>query len=152
MKKKIIYLTFLFFVLVFSSYAQNTNSKNKLTGEWKGKITQNEGGIREEYNFELYLVQNGNKITGRSYAYFDDVYVIIELKGSAKSGTVVLLEELKIVEHRKYENMEWCIKKMQLIHKYEGDEAKLEGFWQGKSAAGECIPGKIYLTKQILRV
>ncbi len=144
-----ILLTALCSLLFLSVGAQNKNSKMDVTGQWKGKITQNEGGYKTSYEFEIYLTQKGNEVTGRSYVFIDDIFAIMELKGKVKGGKVLLLEETRIVDHKKHEDMEWCIKKAQLLLKKKDDQHKLEGFWQGKSVIGECVPGKIFLEKEI---
>lgn len=145
-----------FFITIFLSAflflgldAQNgTTGKVNVSGEWKGKITQNEGGYRSEYHFEIYLIQTGNKVRGRSYVYVDDVFAIMDLKGEIKGGSMLHLEESKIVDFRKIEDGEWCLKRSQLLIKYKDGKLHLNGYWQGESILGSCIPGKITLTKE----
>lgn len=129
--------------------AQNTTGKINVSGEWRGKITQNEGGYRSEYIFELYLVQTGNKVRGRSYVYVDDLYAIMDLKGEIKGGSMLYIEETRIVDFLEIEDGEWCIKESQLLIKYKDGKLHLNGYWQGKSLKeGPCIPGKISLSKK----
>lgn len=146
-----IVITALSLFLFLGAEAQSKAGKSNIGGHWKGTITQDEGGYRTDYEFELYLTQSGNKITGRSYVYLDDIYAIIELKGTIKSGLIVMLEETVILDHRKTDDMEWCMKKAQLLLKYENNELLLDGYWQGTSVLGDCIPGKIHLKRSVPR-
>lgn len=123
-----------------------------LNGRWEGIITQNEGGYSPEYPFELYLTVREGKVTGRSYVFIDDIFVIMEFSGKVLSNKMLILEESRIVDHRKTKGLEWCMKKMQLILKEEEPgQLILEGFWSGDSVNGPCIPGKIIVRQQIDR-
>jgi hypothetical protein len=148
---KYLYVIIFSFAFFINVTAQKKKEKSNISGQWEGVVTQDEGGYKSEYTFELYLTQSGNKITGRSYVFIDEIFAVMELKGTIKSGKLLFLEETKVLDHRKYEDMEWCIKKMQLVFSYENDELKLDGYWQGKSPEGDCIPGKIYLKKEVPR-
>lgn len=148
---KYLYIAIFSFCLFFNANAQTKKDKNNIGGQWKGTVTQDEGGYKLNYSFELYLTQRGKIVTGRSYVFIDDIFAIIELKGTVKSGKLIFIEETRILDHRKYEDMEWCIKKMQLILSYKNDELKLDGYWQGKSPEGDCIPGEVHLKKSVPR-
>ncbi len=145
------------FILIFSFFflgnvaAQKKGGSMDVTGLWKGTLTQNAGGFKSEYSFELYLIQKKGKIRGRSYFYVDDVFATIELSGTIKGGKIVILNESEIVDYHKYEDMEICLKNLQLTVSYDGKKLQLNGFWDGKSVLGDCIPGKIFLTKQVPR-
>ncbi len=80
------------------------------------------------------------------------VYAVMEFKGKLRGNLMVMLDETRIIDHKKTEDMEWCIKKMQLMVKYKDDKLHLDGFWSGSSVIGPCIPGKITLTKAVPRV
>ena len=121
--------------------------QSDLTGLWKGTITQNEGGYRPEYVFEIYLNQKGEVITGRSYVFVDKIYAVMNLNGSLHSGLYLNLKDEKILEHKVDNGMEWCMKKYQLVLKQKGGTMHLEGFWQGDTTFSTCIPGKVRLTK-----
>lgn len=118
-----------------------------VSGQWYGTITQDEGGFRSQYDFEIYFIQKGNQITGRSYVYADDLHAVMDLKGELQANQYIKLEELKIVEHTEMEGMEWCVKRAQLFLKKDQNVLKLEGDWQGNTSFGACIPGKIFLKK-----
>ena len=148
---KYLYIILFSSCLFFNADAQSEADKNNIAGQWKGTVTQNEGGYKSSYSFELYLTQRGNTVTGRSYVFIEDIFAVIELKGTVKSGKLLFIEETKILDHRKYEDMEWCIKKMQLVLIYKNDKLELNGYWQGKSPEGDCIPGEIHLKKEVPR-
>jgi len=137
---------FLFLFLPFFMAGQ-TN----ISGTWKGIITQNEGGYRSNYDMELVLKQDGNKVTGRSTVRVDDIYAIMDLEGEIISDGYFRFQERQIIEAKTAESLEWCIKRGQLLLKFEEDEVKLEGFWQGMTSFSACIPGKIFLKRSVSR-
>ncbi len=141
-------LYILAFFLCSSLYAQQ---QINISGKWVGKITQQEGGYASDYDMELVLYQEGENIKGKSYFYIDDIYAILEITGGFKSNILFYFKEIKILDAATKESLEWCIKKGQLLLKKDGDTLKLEGFWQGNSEAGPCIPGKIFLKKEVER-
>lgn len=144
-----ILLLFSFCCLITTGFAQKTNATN-IGGCWRGKITQNQGGIRPEYMMELYLAQKGTKVIGRSFVYFDKVYAEMQLEGEFKDG-VLVFKESKLLAYKKLEGMEWCMKGAILNLIKSGNPWKLEGAWTGNTSFGPCIPGKIYLKKSIPR-
>ena len=126
-------------------------AQTNISGTWKGIITQDEGGYRSNYDMELVLKQEGDKITGRSTVRVDDIFAVMELEGEITSGGYLRFQESQIVDSKKAESLEWCIKRGQLLLKFEKDEWKLEGFWQGATSFSTCIPGKIFLKKSKVR-
>lgn len=145
-------MPYLFFsLLLFWTSADLLQADSKLAGHWVGYITQDEGGYRSKYDFELYLSQDGRKIEGRSYVYVDNVFAEMKLTGRLKAGIYVELNEEDFVDFRKFEGMEWCLKGFQLVFRQKGEEWILEGYWQGTTSFSDCIPGKVYLTKEIPR-
>lgn len=118
-----------------------------LSGTWKGIITQDEGGYRSTYDFELIIKQDGNKITGRSFVKIDDIYASMELEGEFSGGVIFRFQETAIVDSKKFDGLEWCVKRGQLLFKQDKEGWKLEGFWQGVTEFSTCIPGKIFLKK-----
>jgi len=140
-----------FFLILFLG-ADGQNKKNKLTGQWKGIVTQeSEGEPSIEYEFEVYLRQDGKNITGESYVKYEDIFAKMELTGKIKGKRMVYLKETEILDHRKTEDLEWCMKICHLMVKYDGEDIILEGFWFGNSVIGACVPGKVELRKQIPR-
>jgi hypothetical protein len=129
------------------SHAQ-TPEADSLAGSWRGVITQNEGGYASEYQFELFLIKEGNKITGRSYVKLEEIYATMELKGELIGPTTLSFQEVKIVDETSREGMEWCFKQGFLIFKNENGLYKLEGPWSGKTKQeSPCIPGDIVLER-----
>lgn len=132
-------------------FAQKSSTPG-VTGYWKGKITQNKGGIRPEYGMEIYLTQKGTKVTGRSFVYFDKVYAEMQLEGEFKDGKTLIFKESKVTAYKKLDGMEWCLKGAVLNLIKSGSSWQLEGPWTGNTSFGPCIPGKIILKKSIPRV
>ena len=127
-------------------------AQEPLLGNWVGVITQDEGGYRSEYYFELYLKRENKLITGRSYVYVDDIYAEMALSGFAVSEKVFHFTESKVVRARKLPNLEWCLKGGALKLERTGSGWELRGRWEGVSAGGNCIPGEIILKKVVPRV
>lgn len=140
-------LLFLLFLVPLHSPAQNDFS-----GSWKGHLTQGAGGYTPEYEFELYLVQKGTQITGRSYVKTGRIYAVMELKGEVVDGQWVHFTETHILDNWKYEDMDWCYKEARLKLTFDGKRKRLEGPWTGLTAShSSCIPGEISLAKQVPR-
>ncbi|MFN7116399.1 MAG: hypothetical protein ACK4TA_06330 [Saprospiraceae bacterium] len=131
--------------------AQKSGSPT-VNGFWRGKITQDKGGIRPEYGMEMYLTQKGTKVTGRSFVYFDKVYAEMALEGEFKDGKTLVFKETKITAYKRLDGMEWCLKGAVLSLVKSGNAWRLEGPWTGNTSFGPCIPGKILLKKSIPRV
>ena len=138
-------------IITFMSFAAWGQEKVDLTGQWKGSITQDPAKYKALYEFEVYLKQKGNIITGHSFVYVDSIHAQMTLRGELHSNVFFRFEELEIVDYKASMGMEWCIKKGQLILKEEKGVWKLEGFWQGNTSFSECVPGKIFLEKKIPR-
>ncbi|HMO41018.1 MAG TPA: hypothetical protein PKC76_03070 [Saprospiraceae bacterium] len=128
-----------------------TAQSEPFTGYWRGVITQDEGGFRPEYGMELYLIQKGDKVTGRTFVYFENVYAEMELEGEVLAGKILQFRETKITAAKRVEGMEWCLKQAVLTLMKTGDPWRLEGAWNGATSFGPCIPGKILLRKGIPR-
>lgn len=121
------------------------------TGQWLGSITQNDGGYRPTYSFELYLKQKGDQVTGRSYVYFDNYFAEMQLKGKVINKKELVFYETKIVHFEEPDGMVWCMKKGQLRLRAVKKGFRLEGPWQGETIFGPCVPGLILLTKVVPR-
>lgn len=136
-------LCLLIFVLTFagSLYGQHI-----LDGRWVGIVTQNEGGYREKYDIIMELKVEGTRVTGRSYCWVDEIYVDMSIEGELLEGKFLKIEDLKILDSKVVDNLQWCMKDYQLIYKKTTDA--LDGFWQGVTAFGPCIPGKVHLRRQ----
>lgn len=133
------------------SFIGHLAAQETFLGNWKGVITQDEGGYRSEYDFELYLKKEDKLITGRSYVYVDDIYAEMALSGFTLSDKIFHFTESKVVRSRKLPQLEWCLKGAALKLYRTGDGWELRGRWQGTSAGGNCIPGEIILKKVVPR-
>lgn len=114
-----------------------------LSGFWTGVITQDEGGYRSEYHFELRLWQEGDVIRGESRVAFDNSHATMTLEGKVMGKRVVYIKDTSIIESRIDADFHWCIKSLQLVYKKRGSTRRLEGRWQGNTAFATCIPGNI---------
>ncbi|MEN0051244.1 MAG: hypothetical protein AAF806_29535, partial [Bacteroidota bacterium] len=137
-----------FFFCFFASFA---TAQGDFNGLWKGIITQNDGGYKSNYDFELYLHQDGNTVYGRSYVFDGDIYAEMELKGEIYNNNYLRFQEIKIVDHTIGKDMEWCIKRGQLLLSYKDNHAYISGLWKGKTSFSDCVPGRIELKKEIMR-
>lgn len=122
-------------------------AQGEVSGYWEGELTQDEGGYRSSYKFEMFIIQQGDKITGRSYVFVDDIYAQMEIKGNLHSGLLLMITDMNIIDDKISEGMEWCLKTYQLVRKVKAQQLILEGRWQGKTSFSSCIPGKITLRK-----
>ena len=138
-------------LFVFLTCAHLLPAQNNLTGLWRGTITQDEGGYRSEYTFEIMIKQDGDKISGRSYVFVDDIHATMILSGSIHSNVYLSLKDSQILDFKVNEGMEWCMKNYQLVFKNNVNPLRLEGFWQGSTTFSTCVPGKVFLKKVVPR-
>jgi hypothetical protein len=143
-------MRYIFSLLILLSSISALQAQD-ISGHWKGRITQNEGGYRSEYILEMWFVQKGDSITGKSYVFVDNIYAEMNISGSVEGEIYLILKDDEIVSHEVLKGMEWCIKKYQLLIRRNGDTISLEGDWQGKTSFSTCIPGKIFLRKIVPR-
>ena len=127
-------------------------AQDGFSGVWKGILTQDDGGFRSKYEFELYLIQDGDKITGRSYVYIDNIFAEMDLEGSLLNDNTIWFQETTIGYNKILPGMHWCLKNGKLTLKKSWSSQKLEGYWEGKTPFSDCVPGKIYLQRIIPRV
>ena len=141
----------LLFGIIFLFWGIAVFGQENMTGLWTGEITQEEGGFAPSYVVEIYIKQEGNKITGRSYVYVGKIYASFEISGDIHSDIYLELSDIKIVDSKANEGMEWCLKQYQMVLKRKKGTYHMEGFWKGKTSFSTCIPGKIFLTKKTPR-
>ena len=141
----------LFFALLIIISVNLCFAQQDLNGYWKGKITHENGGFIPEYSFELFIIQKGDSITGRSYVYADNIYAEMNITGNVKSGIYLELKDEIILEHEELHGMEWCIKSYQLMLKKKDNVLHLEGHWKGQTSFSTCAPGRVYLQKKVPR-
>ena len=133
--------TFIFCCISTLGFSQD------ISGYWKGTITQNEGGYRSEYVLELWIVQTGDSIKGKSFVFVDNIYAEMNISGTFQNGIYLNLQDDKIITHDELKGMEWCIKSYQLLLKRKEGKWSFIGDWQGVTSFSSCIPGKIFLKK-----
>lgn len=132
--------------------SQGLAAQPDLSGSWTGIITQNEGGVQPEFDFEIYFRQEGKRITGRSYVRFHDQYAVMELAGFFVTNHRIHFNEFKMVDYTELENLSWCLKSGELQIDTNGETWRLTGPWKGFTREGmPCVPGQIYLKKTVPR-
>lgn len=129
------------------------SQEKDFSGEWIGKLYQESGGVSPEYNFQLSLIQEGNKIKGASYIELPtmkNVFATIKLKGTIK-GDKIDFEEYEILKEKRLPNMQFCLKKGTLTLSLQGNQWELKGLWTGYSKFGPCPPGDIKVYKPYVK-
>ena len=122
------------------TYAQKPPS---VQGQWIGTLTQDQGGYRSDYTFEIYFqTAEDGQLAGKTYVYAPNVVGVFSFNGT-KRGQVYYLIEQELRYSRKPEDLSWCFKAMQLRLVQKEKQWFLEGPWQGSSEYGVCIPGWI---------
>lgn len=143
---------YLFFFLLLIFFTESTAAQDQFLGNWVGVITQDEGGYRTTYDFELYLKTEDKLITGRSYVYVDEIYAEMALTGFALGEDMLHFTESRVVRSRKLPELEWCLKGAALKLQRKGSGWELRGRWEGTSNGGNCIPGEIIVRKVVPKV
>lgn len=133
-------------VVCFSGAITMNAQAPPLGGQWLGTLTQEQGGYRESYSFEIYLTEKGDVYAGRTYVYAPNVLGVLSFSGQ-KRGAVLYLKEKELLISRKPSDLSWCFKTMQLRLVQRSGEWFLEGPWQGTSDYGVCIPGWLSLKR-----
>ena len=144
MKKHSLFI--LLFCIAASLQAQQSYN---LSGVWTGVVTQNAGGYRSEYKITLTLAFDGNTVMGISYCAVDDIFVKMSIHGQLIKKRFMKIEDMEMLDYKIVPNLQWCDKTYQLIYKPETDT--IDGFWQGVSSDGPCIPGKVHLKRKVNR-
>jgi hypothetical protein len=122
------------------------------SGSWSGYLTQGRGGYAPRYDFELYLKQQGRRVTGRSYVRLEGIYAIMELRGEIGEDQVLRFTETRMIDNWKPDDIDWCYKRASLRLTGKGTSRQLEGPWSGFTEQdSECVPGVIVLKKQVPR-
>lgn len=144
-------MPFLFLILLttfsLESQVDNPPERHLMEGYWSGELTH-PGGYRDTYTFILQLKKEGEGFTGWSAIASKDVYGEMLVRGTVFKSSLLILEDVELIEDEINPGMEWCVKRYQLILIKEGNQLRLEGDWQGETSFGTCDPGKVILTKQ----
>lgn len=125
--------------------------QNNLSGTWEGTIEQTKGDQHSEFDLTMKIIQSGNEIIGRSIIEIEGMFVEMEIRGSVHSGVFTQIKDTRIIDSNEKDGIEWCDKSYQLVYKLKEKEKVLEGHWQGTTSFSTCVPGKIFLKKQIIR-
>lgn len=134
----------------FTPQAQN------LTGIWRGKRTQVNGGCFPEYSLELHVYYSkDNSIMGNAYNYYDkERYTKINFTGRYNPTTkrLVIIENA-VTQFNVPNNCIPCIKTYDLNWSEAGKQS-LDGDWKGHEMGNNnmCPPGKIHLEKETVPV
>ncbi len=145
LSSKVILVTF------FALFLQFGFAQKKVSGLWEGKLTQNEGSLWTEYSFKININQKKKDLTGECSVVVDKIYANMEFSGKL-DGNKLHLEETTLLKHSEREDLEWCLKVIDLTFSVKNSTEILEGTWTGRTKQGTvCIPGKIYLKKGVVR-
>lgn len=148
--KRLAYNLWVPICLLFAShsYAQN------IGGEWNGVITQEEGGLSDQYYFSLFIIQNGENITGftKVELYKGKKRVFFarkKISGKFKNKTL-FFKEIEIVEEEMYAMSNICLIQAKLKFTWDKSALCLKGTWGGLTSDGtSCAPGKIKVCSTI---
>lgn len=117
---------------------------------WRGYVTQHsDDALAEKYDFEIHFTgvtetENGVKGETRVNLIHDkEVFAVISFEGLV-SGTVLRLQEQKIIRQNIYHNAWWCIKSLVLTRADTKDKAILKGTWNSPDCNGD---GEVYLER-----
>lgn len=146
-------------ILIFLFIPLLSNSQD-LAGFWKGKIYQDSGGYAQEYELELQITQNKNKLYGTSNAYLNLVITEqIAFKGGYFKNDSIKLKEYEegIINSVQPNSYVPCIKTYILAYTKEADGTEtLKGRWYGVGYddnktddvfSSDCIPGLVFLSR-----
>lgn len=140
-------MKFLYFIVSFLYSFALTAQGGSFSGFWTGYLTQEEGGYRPKYRFELTIDQTGSTFKGISFYSVDKLFAEMKVEGNISENTLQF-KETGLARHTQAKDISWCLKWGELKRSQRGRNWVLEGSWQGKSDTGPCIPGKIYLVKR----
>lgn len=141
---KVVYTLFLVFSLT-ALVAQDAD----IVGDWQGVITQNSGGYRPQYDFEISIRKDATgKLYGQTYVSFDEVNATMRFTGEMLDEKTFSFQETEILGAAKLTDMDWCIKAGKLSLVRQGKKWLLTGPWWGQSGFGKCVPGLIVLKKK----
>jgi hypothetical protein len=139
-------IAFLLLILLISL----TVSAQNISGKWFGKLSQDPGGYRNLYDFELDLIVDSG-ITGSSYAYIPyTIEARIGLTGYIDGDSIRLRESKYSIEDEMIPaGWVMCIKNLHLNYFKLDDKEFLRGRWSGvdKEEGYSCIPGLIILAR-----
>lgn len=140
-----------YLLILLSSFIATGLTAQKVSGIWKGKLTQGPGGCFPFYNIELQIHISGTKVQGASYHYSDIThYVKEEFTGSYNPESNSLqLNEMKILTFKVPGDCIPCIKQYSLVYTKNDQNETLNGDWGGVTMNNQaaCPPGRIVLSR-----
>ncbi len=143
----------LIFTLALILTSTHLNAQD-ISGEWNGVITQEEGGLSDEYYFSIYIQQKGSEITGftKVELYQDKKRIFFarkKIKGTF-DGKNLFFKELEIVDQEMYSISNICLIEAKLKFVLDKSALCLKGTWGGVTTKGAtCSPGKIKVCSNI---
>lgn len=140
-------------LFAFCSLFSVLSTAQNLSGTWEGVITQDEGGVAEEYTFKVFLKElEDGELRGRAFVTLEkaDIYAEMLISG-VSDGTYISIIEEEILREKMIDNFFWCLKSYRLKLS-AGNKLRLEGRWSGDTPDGDCVPGAIQLEKSFPRV
>ena len=149
-----IHITKYIIVLLLSMSSSIYMFAQDISGEWNGVITQAEGGLSDEYYFSIFIIQDGEKITG--YTKVELVrsnkrvlYARKKITGTFKNRTLTF-KEIEIVEIKNQSATNICLISGKLKLVWDDLALCLDGTWGGKTTDGTiCSPGKVKVCNKI---
>ncbi len=117
-----------------------------LSGIWQGTVRQESGDSVLAFSYTLYIVQNGEKLTGTSWSYLELKPCFSEKKfTAAKNGAAISFQEEEILGESPAENGPfWGLSYGNLHHDPETDQLTGELVFQKQNptaSTGIAQPG-----------
>ena len=145
---KIYFTLLILFSIVSTSFSQN------IIGEWKGILTQVNGGFKGEYTFNITISsQKGSAVEGSTYICLigkPSTFGMMKFKGTFKNNQL-FFDEYDIYKQDgiKQTNYYWCYKKGTLLWSKTQGKMTFQGNWKGTASTPNCPPGNITVNKNI---
>jgi len=123
----------IFWTISFCLLVQIASAQTRISGFYKGLITQNPGGLAQKYIMELNLtIDNQGNALGTSFFKLvdsDEIFVKYSFTGFLQ-GDKLILTENSIDEEQNKEGFYFCYKIMEMRVLRKGHTYILEGSWK----------------------
>ena len=122
---------------------------DELDGVWEGYITQDPGGLAQEYYFQVDLDILDEELVGTTTIRLldkPDVYGIMNMHGKV-TDEEISFEEDAILKQQIYTYAYWCLKEIQLKPVQLDGKTVLQGKWLSDRCPGT---GEVTLEKTVL--
>ncbi len=132
-------------ILILVFLPEIFHAQSDITGIWVGVITRDDGFNRDTFEFKLYLNQKRSNVYGRSYVQVEGLSATMELKGTMDDSDFFTFRETSILNFEVYNNLDWCLKRGNLLLVEIDGEMYLKGKWTGRTAEKNynCTPGEM---------